>query len=201
MAALDETARKGESALKELVAESEHFVNALGLDCLTVERAKQVRFSILPFKTATLANSCVVILPVIHYMNADPVTGRYDKNADGSLPPVEWEIRYLGLSRSNVSEIQGLVGQDETPFNVDFVTFGRQFHRINRKARWKLNPELAAEVEKAAVAASNVFEAKLFGKPGVTILEDFRGLDPEHWKIMEIAAFLNSPLEESDEAA
>jgi hypothetical protein len=32
LAALDETARKGESALKELVAESEHFVHASGLN-------------------------------------------------------------------------------------------------------------------------------------------------------------------------
>lgn len=203
LAALDETAQRGEGALKELVAEPEHFVNALGLDCLTVERAKRVRFSILPFKTATLANSCVVILPVVHYVNADPVTGRYDKNADGSLPPTEWEIRYLGLSRANVSEIENLLGQDLTPFNVDFVmssdgsSFGRQFHPINRKARWKLNPELAAEVEKAAIEASNVFETKLFGQPGMTIFEDFRGVDPQHWEIMETVAFLNESLERS----
>ena len=128
-------------------------------------------------------------------------------NAEGSLPPDEWEIRYLGLSRANVSEIENLLGQDLTPFNVDFVmssdgsSFERQFHPISRKALWKLNPELAAEVEKAAIEASNVFETKLFGKSGVTIFDDFRGVDPEHWKIMEIVAFLNSPLEESDEAA
>ena len=37
LAALDETARKGESALKELVAESEHFVHASGLNYSTPE--------------------------------------------------------------------------------------------------------------------------------------------------------------------
>jgi hypothetical protein len=206
LAALDETARRGEDALKELVAEPKYFVNALGLDCLTVERGKGVRFSILPFKTAILANSCV-ILPVVHYLNADPVTGRYDKNAEGSLPPAEWGIRYLGLSRANVSEIESLLGQDLTPFNVDFVmssdgsSVGRQFRPINKKARWKQSSELIAAVEKAGIEASNGFETKLVGKPGVTLLEDFRGVDPEHWKIMEVVAFLNSPLEESDEAA
>src|ERR1017187_2817414 len=69
--ALDETAQRGEGVLKELVAEPEHFVNALGLDCLAVERAKGVRFSILPFKTATLANSCVAIVPVVHYLRSE----------------------------------------------------------------------------------------------------------------------------------
>ena len=207
LAALDETAQRGEGVLKELVAEPEHFVNALGLDCLAVERAKGVRFSILPFKTATLANSCVAIVPVVHYLNADPVTGRYDKSADGSLPPAKWEIRYLGLSRANVSDIENLLGQDLTPFNVDFVMSssgppsGVHFSRINKTARWKLSPQLIAAVEKAAIEASNVFETKIVGKPGVTIFEDFRGVDPEHWKIMEIVAFLNEPLEESDEAA
>jgi len=207
LAALDETARKGEDALKELVAEPEHFVNALGLNCLTAEPDGLVRFSILPCKTATLSNSCVVILPVVQYLNANPVNGRYDKNADGSATPVEWEIRHLGLSRADIGEIENLLGQDLTPFNVDFVmssdgtSFGRQFHRINKKARWKQSPELIAAVEKAAIEASNVFETKLVGTPGVTIFEDFRGVDPEHWKIMEIVAFLNSPLEESDEAA
>jgi hypothetical protein len=90
---------------------------------------------------------------------------------------------------------------------VDFVmssdgsSVGRQFHPINKKARWKQSPELIAAVEKAAIEASNGFETKLVGKPGVTMLEDFRSVDPEHWKIMEVVAFLNSPLEESDEAA
>jgi len=171
LAALDETARKGESALKELVAEPEYFVNALGLDCLTVERGKGVRFSILPCKTAILANTCV-ILPVVHYLNADQITGRYDKNADGAATPVEWEIRYLGLSRAKVSDIENLLGQDLTPFNVDFVMsssgppLGAHFSRINKKARWKQSPEFIAAVEKAAIEASSVFEAKLFWEAG-----------------------------------
>jgi len=191
LAALDEIARKGEDALKELVAEPTYFVNTLGLKCLTVEGDERVRFSILPFKTATLANSFVVILPVVHYLNADPVTGRYEKNADGSGPPVEWEIRYLGLSSANVNEIADLVDQDQTPFDMDFLISSDGLYRASKKARWKLNPELAAEVEKAAIEASNVFEAKLFEKPGVTIFDDFRGVDPQHSKTKPSASVLS----------
>jgi hypothetical protein len=64
----------------------------------------------------------------------------------------------------------------------DVSSVGRQFHLINKKARWKISPEFAAEVERAAIEATNAFEAKLFEKSGVTIFDDFRGVDPEHWK-------------------
>jgi len=191
LAALDETARNGEGALKELVAEPEYFVNALGLDCLAVERDRRIRFSILPFKTATLANSFVVILPVVHYLNADPVSGRYEMNADGTAPPVEWEIRYLGLSGADVNDIEDLVDEDQTPFDVDIVMSTEGLYRTCKKARWKMNPERAAEVEKAAIEASNVFETKLLGKRGVTVVDDFRGVVPRRQKTKPSASFLN----------
>jgi hypothetical protein len=51
---------------------------------------------------------------------------------------------------------------------------GREFRRASNKTRWKLNPDLAKEVEKAAVDASNALAAKVAGREGVTIFDNFQ---------------------------
>jgi hypothetical protein len=201
--ALDDVAAKGEDALEELVAGPGYFVNAAGLDSLMTKPGKTVRFSILPFKIATLSSSGTLIVPIVHYLNTES-DGRYVKGADGALPLVEWGIKYLAMTKANVSEIESVVGPDTTPFNVDLIMSGddyyRQFGLINKKARWTGMPELAAGVEKAATEASRILETKLSGKPGITILDDFRAVGPNHWNATEVALFLNRPLENGSQA-
>ena len=89
---------------------------------------------------------------VIEYTNADHKTGRMEKNC-----PIEWQIAYLEMSRSNWESIKKLPSEDESLKGVDLImthdtsrAFGFAFNKISSHARWKANPALAKEVEEAA---------------------------------------------------
>jgi hypothetical protein len=97
---------------------------------------------------------------VVRYLNADTKTGGYDKGAN---IPIEWEVQYVDLTRSNYRQVSHLVDEliedqpNITVYDIDIVmqhdpdrAFGYKFTRISQKARWKLNPALVEEVKKAA---------------------------------------------------
>lgn len=93
---------------------------------------------------------------VLVYRNADPNDGKYRKNADGSIPPIEWELGYADLSGFNMKQIKKLPDEDSTPYDIDIImtaaegrAFGYEFNRASAKARWLQNPELIKEVEAA----------------------------------------------------
>ena len=97
-----------------------------------------------------------VVALVVHYTNADPVTGKYEKNASGEFPPVEFEIGFVGLSGYNMRQIKKLPDEDSTPFKIDIVmthadgrAFGYEFNRKSNVPRWTLDPEIAAKVKAA----------------------------------------------------
>ena len=159
----------------EAVAKITEFLGSLGVDYLAAESGKASRFALLRSPAAAVSDPACIIFPVVHYLNVDPNDGRYRKNDDGSVAPIEWEIRILGVSPLEMKRIQRLPDAGQAADSVDIVMMrpgtgsSREFYRISNKARWTLNPELSLEVGKAAVEASNVLAAKLAGRNGVTM--------------------------------
>jgi hypothetical protein len=106
-----------------------------------------------PFCCAKLdqAGMIHVVALAIHYTNADAKTGSYEKGV-----PVEWQIGYVDLSRSNFRSVSGLAPEDSSVYDIDIVMskktsgIGYEFVLRSTKAKWSLNPELAAEVEAEA---------------------------------------------------
>jgi hypothetical protein len=152
-------------------------MKGLGLDCLVPDRDKAARFAILPFRAATVTNPLRILVPVVHYTNADRDTGKYQKVADGSALSIEWEIRYVELTRFELEDVKRLPDEEQTEYDIDIVlkrphdTF-YELNRVYGKARWKQDPERAEQVEKAAAEASDALAAKLTGKAGVEIFDD-----------------------------
>ena len=98
-----------------------------------------------------------VVALVVHYTNADATTGKYEKNAEGQFPPVEFEIGFVRLSSFNMRQIKKLPDEDSSPFKIDIVmthadgrAFGYEFNRKSNVPRWTLDPEVAAKVKAAA---------------------------------------------------
>lgn len=108
---------------------------------------------------------------VVHYVNADRKTGAYEKDKNGVMPPIEWELGYVDLSRSNYRSVSTLPPEDSSPVDLDYVMLkkdngiGYEFV-VKSKARWKLNPEMAAEVEAAAQKFIKDGGKKLISKLG-----------------------------------
>jgi hypothetical protein len=95
-----------------------------------------------------------IVALALQYTNANDKTGRYDKDADGKVAPIKWEIKYIRLSRSAFRRISGLVEEDGKPTDIDITMshrdsgIGYEYNRIS-VARWARNPELVKEVEAA----------------------------------------------------
>ena len=150
---------------------TEDLMKSLRLDHLVPDGQLAVRFAILPFTAAIIQDPHRVILPVIHYANADPGSGDYQKNADRSTPPIMWEIRYVCLRPWQVRQIKSLLVGNQTPCDIDLAmtevggTFGNVSSRVSNRAQWTLNPELAQQVEQEAIEMSHAFAAKLGNTP------------------------------------
>lgn len=121
-------------------------MEGLGLKPLLPASGRAVRFCILPFQVAAIDKPCKVIVPAVHYLNADPTSGKYVKLPDGSSPPIEWELRHVCLTPSDAMQIIRLPDEDQTPFDVDLIMtntsdlhFGYALYRASNKARWRLN--------------------------------------------------------------
>lgn len=98
-----------------------------------------------------------VVALVVRYTNADATTGKYEKDANGQFPPVEFEIQFIRLSGFNMRQIKKLPDEDSTPFKIDIVmthadgrAFGYEFNRKSNVPRWTLDPQVAAAVKSAA---------------------------------------------------
>jgi hypothetical protein len=93
-----------------------------------------------------------VVALVISYTNADPTTGKYEKDSK-----VEFAIEFVRLSQFNMRQIKKLPDEDKTPFDIDLVmthadrAFGYEFNRKANSPRWKSDPQVEAAV-KAAVS-------------------------------------------------
>lgn len=165
----------------QVVEADEALMQSFGVEPLLPVQGKTVRFSILPFTAAAITDPYRAVVPAVHYLNANP-SGTYEKQPDGSAPPIEWEIRYLCLTRNDIMRINNLPDDDQTPFDIDITLahsacgIGHEFHRVSKQARWKKDPEPAKEAQLMAAEMSDAFAAKLAGRPGMTILDDFQAV-------------------------
>jgi hypothetical protein len=159
-------------------------MRSLGLEPLLLVAGEAVRFSMLPFQVALAEDSHRVVAPVLHYANADPISGKYPKNPDGSITPIEWEIKYACLTPSEVRQIRRLPDEGQTPFGVDLIMtnagdrgFGHEIYRASNRAMWTRNPEFRSQVEMEAIKVTNAFAAKVAGNPGIAIVDNFEAAD------------------------
>lgn len=123
--------------------------------------------------TSTEESQPQIVALVIHYTNANQKTGRYDPvvGADGQkhYPPIQWEIKFVRLSRSAFRRVSNLVEEDGKPTDIDITmnpkdgSFGYEYNKVS-PARWKRNPELVKEVEAAIKQFAD--GKKLFQKLG-----------------------------------
>lgn len=107
----------------------------------------------------------------VKYTNADQKTGKYEKDENGDQPPIKWELGWLKLSRSGFKSISELAMEGEKPYEFDFTIahrenkIGYDYKRISQKARYRMNPELLAEVNAEALKfADGVLLSKRLGK-------------------------------------
>lgn len=114
-----------------------------------------------------------IAVAVVHYVNADPATGKYGKDVTETVVAVKHVI----LSRTNFSDISKCIQEDETVDNFDIVMtkktngIGYDFNRISKEARWKKNPTVVAQVEAGFEKYKDGKElAKKLGKK-LTVLE------------------------------
>jgi hypothetical protein len=98
-----------------------------------------------------------VVALVVHYTNANPETGNYDKDAAGNRADVQFAIEFIRLSQFNMKQIKKLPDEDGSPFDIDIVmthaegrAFGYEFHRKATSPRWKSDPKTVEAVTKAA---------------------------------------------------
>jgi hypothetical protein len=153
-----------------------------GLQRIKSEKGKVKRFAILPFckpKKAMLhyvegkgyfrclstedhvgicckkmdESDLRVVALAVEYTNASQKDGKYKKDAKGNVPPIEYQIGYVQLSRSNFRAISNLPDEEGTVYDMDVVMSTKQngigfdFTKVSSKSRWRSNPELAKEIE------------------------------------------------------
>lgn len=131
---------------------------------------------------------------VVQYTNAKK-DGTIPKAKDGSVD-IEWEVKYIRMSRKNYNDIFKLKTEDESVHDFDIVMaendnkIGYQFQKISNKAWWQQDDDLKAEILEAA-------EKFRDGKALTYYLG--RRIDELEFKSMARAAANKAPKGEEDE--
>jgi hypothetical protein len=100
-------------------------------------------------------NELRIVALALLYTNADPKTGQKPKDKAGNLLPIEYEVGYVQLSRTNFRSISTLPEEEQTVYDIDIVMSlrdsgtGFEFKKIASTALYKKNPQLVAEIEEA----------------------------------------------------
>lgn len=98
---------------------------------------------------------------VLEYVNANLFTGLYtmitDREGKTSVPPIEWDLRDLELSRRDIFQLQMQPDEGKDWHSVDYcLTFGedgvKQFNRVSSAPLWEKNPLLVQDVESYRLA-------------------------------------------------
>jgi hypothetical protein len=111
---------------------------------------------------------------VLCYTNANKL-GRYAAGPDGKLPPIEYKIMYVQLSRTNYNDIGALPEDGGKVPDIDIIMShksntgkgGYKFTLGQSQARWKKNAALVKEVKAAVEKFTD--GRKLAGKLGKKI--------------------------------
>ena len=96
-----------------------------------------------------------IVALVLHYTNANPKTGGYERDkTTGQFPPIQWELKFVRLSRSAFRRVSNLNEEEGQITDINIAMSHRDSgigYEYNKKsaARWKKNPGLVAEVEAA----------------------------------------------------
>lgn len=115
-----------------------------------------------------------IVALVLQYTNANPKTGRYDKDSQGVFPPIQWEIKFIRLSRSAFRRVSNLAEEEGTAADIDITMchrdsgIGYEYNKVS-PARWKRNPELVKEVDEAIKPFLTDNGKKLLSKLGKKI--------------------------------
>lgn len=103
-----------------------------------------------------------IVALVVKYTNCDPKTGKYEGKYKTN--ETDWEIGHVSLSRSNYTQINRMVedeedanGKRETVYDFDVIMthneatgIGYTLTRASRSPRWKKDAEIAEAVKAAA---------------------------------------------------
>jgi hypothetical protein len=116
-----------------------------------------------------------IVALVLQYTNANPKTGRYDKIGNPpAFPPMQWEIKFIRLSRSAFRRVSNLAEEEGTSADIDIAMchrdsgIGYEYTKLS-PARWRRNPELVKEVEAAVKPFMADGGKKLLSKLGKKI--------------------------------
>jgi hypothetical protein len=155
--------------------DTETLMQSVGIELLLPgEPGKTMRFCVLPYPVALMADPYRLIVLVVRYTSAAPTSGGYDKSPDASDQPIEWEIRYVCLTRAEMEQLNRLPNQGL--YDIEMIAspngVGYELRPITR-ARWKDDPNLAKRIEQKAAETSEAFAAKLAGMPSVTVLSNY----------------------------
>ena len=92
-----------------------------------------------------------ILALALQYTNVDS-KGKYPK---GQAITIEYKVGYVDMSRSNFKAIQELPPEGSSIHDID-IAMGRNGNRfqfvMRSAAKWKMNPQLVAEVEEKAKA-------------------------------------------------
>lgn len=174
--------RELEEGYSEVVKANERLMQSLGVEPLLLKGDEVIRFSILPFAAAaTIGEPDKTIVSVVQYLNADPASGKYKKQSDGLYPPIEWQIRYMCFTKSDLMQMRKLPDSDQTLSDIDVTLrysdgrLVREFNQVSNQARWKKDPEAAEQITRKAAEMSASFVSKVASKSGFTISNDVVG--------------------------
>ncbi len=102
----------------------------------------------------------IVAALALQYTNANQKDGKYYKTQDAAgqdvIPPIDYEVRWVKLSRSGFRRVSNLVMDDEKIVDFDLKMswkdgngVGFEYNKVALKCRFRQNPELVAEVQEA----------------------------------------------------
>lgn len=154
----------------------EEVIADLGLNPIRCSHGKVARFAVLPGRIAIMGTTFIV--PAVHYLNAEPSTGKYVKQTDGSMPAIEYEIGYLALSHSELDEIKNLEEPELLLYGIDIVMsasapeFGREFRRVCNRARWMLNPDTEKQVRAKITESPHELDSQCVERSDIELFAD-----------------------------
>lgn len=160
----------------DYASKMEQLIADLGLNPIRCSDGKIARFAVLPGRIALMGTRFIV--PAVHYLNAEPSTGKYVKRTDGSMPAIECEIGYLALSHSELGEIKNLKEPELSLYGIDIVMsasgpeFGREFRRVCNRARWTLDPATEKQVRAQITESPHELDTQCAERSDIELFAD-----------------------------
>jgi hypothetical protein len=119
------------------------------------------------------------------------------KSADGSMPPIEYELAYLAVSPSELKEISKLQEEASSRYGSDMIfvpngDFGRKLHRVSNIARWTQDPAIAKRIQEIAADAASEFAAKCASRSDIKMFADLPAAYPKGKNLVSSTVPMNN---------